>query len=290
MQAQQKAKAYEAELAGLGPDATEEQQIAVASKYAGPEKLLTMRQGALDRKAQRDIMIQGAADKRDQNKALIDARYDQMAMTAANEDQKRALEARRIEEKTAADKRHDETLRMLGVQRTETQRDIAQLRADVAANKPEKPLTEFQGRNVLFGTRAAQSDKILKTLEEKVSLTGMAAAGTLGAAGNFVMSSEQRRVRQAQRDFVNAVLRQESGAVISDAEFDNATKQYFPAPGDDKATIAQKRANRALAIKGFSRLAGPGGPDVQTIIDEPLLPGGSTDATPTGGWSIRPLP
>src|SRR3990167_4230766 len=75
MQAQQKAQAYEAELAGLGPDATEEQHIAVASKYAGPEKLLTMRQGALDRKAQRELLVQTATDRRDQNKALMSALF-----------------------------------------------------------------------------------------------------------------------------------------------------------------------------------------------------------------------
>ena len=88
------------------------------------------------------------------------------------------------------------------------------------------------------------------------------------------MSSEQQRVDQAQRDFVNAVLRQESGAVISDAEFANAKRQYFPTPGDSKAAIDQKRANRQLAIQGFARMSGPkGAADIKAIIDNPLLPG-----------------
>ncbi len=96
------------------------------------------------------------------------------------------------------------------------------------------------------------------------------------------MSSEQQRVTQAQRDFVNAVLRQESGAVISDAEFANAKKQYFPAPGDSPPVLAQKRANRQLAVQGFARMAGPKGAlDIQAIIKEPLLPGvPATNPTP----------
>lgn len=147
----------------------------------------------------------------------------------------------------------------------------------------EKPLTEFQGKAMLYGTRSAQADKILRSLEDTVSTVGLAAkqtaqgipvlGGVLGAAGNAMLSSEQQRVEQAQRDFVNAVLRQESGAVISDAEFANAKKQYFPQPGDTKEVRDQKRRNREIAINGFKRMAGPGGADIDAMRNEPLLPG-----------------
>ena len=102
----------------------------------------------------------------------------------------------------------------------------------------------------------------------------MEAGRSVGKAGNYLLSSEQQRVDQAQRDFVNAVLRQESGAVISDAEFANAQRQYFPSPGDDAKTIAQKRANRKLAIQGFAKMSGPKG-GVQEVMDAPLFPGGA---------------
>ena len=146
----------------------------------------------------------------------------------------------------------------------------------------DKPMTEFQGKAALYGTRAAQSDKVLKALEDKINLPGLAAGQATGMIGNVLMSSEQKRVNQAQRDFVNAVLRQESGAVISDAEFANAKQQYFPVAGDDNATKAQKRANRELAIKGFARMSGlKGAADIQEVVDEPLLPGvAATSPTP----------
>lgn len=143
----------------------------------------------------------------------------------------------------------------------------------------DKPMTEFQGKAALYGTRAAQSDKVLKALEDKISTTGLAMGQATGVVGNVLMSSEQRRVNQAQRDFVNAVLRQESGAVISDAEFDNAKKQYFPTTGDEKPELDQKRANRQLAIQGFARMAGPkGAADIKAIIDNSLLPGVNPNA------------
>lgn len=62
---------------------------------------------------------------------------------------------------------------------------------------------------------------------------------------------------QARRDFINAQLRRESGAVIGPDEFNNANKQYFPQPGDSEAVIRQKRDARRLAIESMGRSAGP---------------------------------
>ncbi len=70
------------------------------------------------------------------------------------------------------------------------------------------------------------------------------------AQGGFG-SENERKVRQAQREFVNAVLRLESGAAIGESEFASAAQQYFPQPGDTRDVIAQKRQARARAIQGL---------------------------------------
>jgi len=129
-----------------------------------------------------------------------------------------------------------------------------------------KAMTEFQGKSASFADRAAEADRILgglkynpaainsKNAVEGVPLIG----GALGAATNtLALSAQDQQAEQAQRDFINAVLRQESGAAIGASEFDNARKQYFPQPGDSKEVIAQKAANRKTAIAGLQRSAGP---------------------------------
>ena len=78
----------------------------------------------------------------------------------------------------------------------------------------------------------------------------MADAVGAGALANWTQSPQQQQVEQSQRDFVNAVLRRESGAAISNGEFDNARMQYFPQPGDSAKVIEQKRRNRELATRG----------------------------------------
>jgi hypothetical protein len=84
---------------------------------------------------------------------------------------------------------------------------------------------------------------------------------------NWALPEEALKVEQAQRDFINAVLRQESGASIGSSEFDSAKRQYFPQPGDTPEVIAQKRANRELVIKGFARQAGSGARDIAEIYN-----------------------
>ncbi|WP_455918758.1 phage tail tip lysozyme [Ensifer canadensis] len=76
-------------------------------------------------------------------------------------------------------------------------------------------------------------------------------------AENWMVGEDFQNFDQARRDFINAQLRRESGAVISPEEFDNANKQYFPQPGDGKDVLEQKRRNRQTVTNGMSRSAGP---------------------------------
>ena len=129
-------------------------------------------------------------------------------------------------------------------------------------------LTEAQGKATGFALRAKQASDILdivgkagavqpgviKRVGESVPLVGEG----LGTMLNATQTAPQQQVEQAQRAFVNAILRQESGAAINESEFVNAKKQYFPQPGDSKQVIEQKRLNRETAVKSLEVAAGPG--------------------------------
>lgn len=75
--------------------------------------------------------------------------------------------------------------------------------------------------------------------------------------GNYALTPQQQSFLQAERNFINAVLRRESGAVISDEEFKNARQQYIPQPGDSPQVIAQKKRNRETVLNSLARDAGP---------------------------------
>jgi hypothetical protein len=131
-----------------------------------------------------------------------------------------------------------------------------------------KPLTEFQGKATGYGARMLQANDILSSIgkngkiqpgEIKRTLLGVPLIGDfLGRRANFTQSEAQQQIEQAQLNFVNALLRQESGASIQSPEFESATRQYFPQPGDKEPVLKQKAQNRAVAIKALEIEAGPG--------------------------------
>jgi hypothetical protein len=161
----------------------------------------------------------------------------------------------------------------------------------VPIGQKNKPMNDAQSKANLFGTRMKESDRILSDLEGKYSPVAVNAkmaagevpgiGGALGYAGNKMLSDEGQQAEQAQRDFINAALRRESGAVISPSEFSNGQKQYFPQPGDSDAVLKQKRANRQLAIRGLEAEV-PGGFRTSPTLTNPGSEGGAS-----GGWSIQ---
>lgn len=119
--------------------------------------------------------------------------------------------------------------------------------------KSSKPATADQYNAALFAQRGATSSDIINQLGSQ--FTG-AQSIIGGALPNVLKSSERQQFDQATRDFINAVLRRESGAAIADTEFDSARKQYIPQPGDSAEVLAQKANNRNLAVTGIQRAAG----------------------------------
>ena len=121
------------------------------------------------------------------------------------------------------------------------------------------PLNESQSNAALYADRMRIANKIIS--DPKIGAAGtdlkQANLAKVPVAGNYMVSDEMQQLTQAQRDFINADLRKESGAVISPPEFENARLQYFPQPGDGPKVLAQKAKNRATALAGIERAAGP---------------------------------
>ncbi len=147
--------------------------------------------------------------------------------------------------------------------------------------KDDKPLTEGQAKDLAFGSRMRASNQIIDQLAEKgttTNISGMDAGMGMGRVITAMSSDKQQQLNQAKRDWINANLRRESGAVIGKDEFDSADRQYFPQIGDGDETVKQKKQNRMLAEQGV--LAGtPSG-----RRDELVKPGGG--AAPPGASAL----
>jgi hypothetical protein len=128
-------------------------------------------------------------------------------------------------------------------------------------NTKQRQPTANQTSAAGYAMRMQSSGDII----DKITAENSPAAGWGGAIQtaipsnvltNWAKTSAYQQLEQAQRDFVNAVLRRESGAVINPSEFINAQKQYFPMPGDSAKVLEQKKANRDMTLKGVVSSAG----------------------------------
>jgi len=157
---------------------------------------------------------------------------------------------------------YDQRERAIDVQKTNREEDIDRKEKETtyqhekdaaAADKPK----DKQYDAALFGRRIEQSEKDFEDLAKK----GYNRAGYIESVQanvpNEIASENTKRQDQAERNFVNAVLRRESGAAISAAEFSNAEQQYFPRAGDQQSVLDQKKRNREQAMVGLKVAAGP---------------------------------
>lgn len=123
-----------------------------------------------------------------------------------------------------------------------------------------KPATAAQQTVANYASRMQSSGQTISNFENDIagmnSLNYRAQNALIGTIGNSLASPLIQQYSQAKRDFINAVLRRESGAVISDSEFKNAEQQYFPQPGDSATAIQNKRKTRELVTNNFINASG----------------------------------
>ncbi|WP_426238181.1 hypothetical protein [Pararhizobium sp. DWP1-1-3] len=141
------------------------------------------------------------------------------------------------------------------VPQTQAQPNLGKQSAMIPLTEPKVTIDEKKA--MTFADRMKESGLVI----DEHGAAGQGIVDTLASkipfAGNYMVSDEFQNLDQARRNFINAQLRRESGAVISNEEFDNANKQYFPQPGDNKETIEMKRRNRQTVTDGMARDGGP---------------------------------
>lgn len=118
-----------------------------------------------------------------------------------------------------------------------------------------------QGKAASFLRRAINAETNFRGLGDVQprSLPGQAVKESLPNVSNLISDSDRQRADQAEREFIAAILRYDSGAAIPDSEFVSTGQIYFPRPGDTPEQLAQKAQSRRVAIEGLLSASGPEG-------------------------------
>lgn len=131
-----------------------------------------------------------------------------------------------------------------------------------------KAYTDSQAKAGTFAVRMQQAETEL-----------MAGKGRfLPFVPDFAKSADRRQFEQAERNFITAQLRRESGAAIADSEFEDARRIYIPLATDDEKTLQQKAAARQAALQGMKNESVGAFDELQSSLSTPV------DSGSVGGY------
>jgi hypothetical protein len=149
-----------------------------------------------------------------------------------------------------------------------------------------KPFTEGQSKDVVFATRAKGALEVLEPVaNELTSLTGRGADyDPTGLIRGRVQSPEYQVAKQSGDEFLQAILRKDTGAAITRDEQFLYGGTYLPQPGDGPAVLDAKRAARQRAVAAIEAGMSP----AQMLAQEKAL-SGSGGATDNQGLSAEDL-
>lgn len=173
------------------------------------------------------------------------------------------------------------------------ERELAARSSKDSADRSEKAnaAKPAQSTTAALATKAEQSERIFSELAAKGFDRSSYKSGVESLLPRVIQSGDLRKMDQAERNFVNSVLRDESGATITEDEMESARQQYFPRAGDPPEAVAQKAESRAIAIAGLKQKAGSA---IDTLAVQPSTGGpkksssGQAFAAPSQSPAIKP--
>jgi hypothetical protein len=152
---------------------------------------------------------------------------------------------------------------------------------------------EYQTKDAMLAERMLRSNDIIEKLMTPKTAGGVGYDPTRGAnawapdggiMGGILNSGEWKQYQGAAREGIAAILRKDTGAAVTDQEFEWYFPMFYPQPNDDAQTVADKKARRQAAAQA---LRGSSGPAFDKMFpDGPI--GAATPPAPAGG-GVRPV-
>jgi hypothetical protein len=113
-------------------------------------------------------------------------------------------------------------------------------------------LTEGQSKDSVFITRATGALPLIDKYGDALTDLTESVAGRTPIVGNYAKSQEFQQAEQAGKEFLQAILRKDTGAAITKEETAEYGSVYLPQPGDSAAVLAQKKEARGRAVRAIA--------------------------------------
>lgn len=114
-----------------------------------------------------------------------------------------------------------------------------------------KPMTEGQSKDTVFATRAEGALPLIDKFGDALTSLPESVAGQAPLIGNYMKTPEFQQAEQAGKEFLQAILRKDTGAAITAEETSEYGSVYLPRPGDSPEVLAQKKTSRIRALEAI---------------------------------------
>jgi hypothetical protein len=137
-----------------------------------------------------------------------------------------------------------------------------------AAAAGAKPFTEGQSKDIVYATRAEGALASLDPIANALTSRGEVAADWLPMGlGGGMQTDEYQVAKTAGDEFLQAILRKDTGAAITTQEQALYGATYLPRPGDSPARLQYKQEARKRAVEALKGGMSP----AQIIAQEKAL-------------------
>lgn len=146
-----------------------------------------------------------------------------------------------------------------------------------ASGATAKPFTEAQSKDVVYATRAKGALSALDPLADKLADRSDIAAGWLPfGLGGGMQDPDYQVAKTAGDEFLQAILRKDTGAAITPVEQDLYGETYLPRPGDSAERLTYKSQARQRAVAAIEAGMSP----AQIIAQERAIQASNPDIPP----------
>ena len=123
-------------------------------------------------------------------------------------------------------------------------------------------LTEGQSKDINYYRRGFSANQELSDpkLEAALGQFTDSFAGNFGALGRVFQDEDYQKGKRAANEFLAMVLRKDTGAAVTNQEFELYAPMYIPMPGDKPGVIEAKRNARRQFLAGMEMGSGTAAP------------------------------
>jgi hypothetical protein len=127
----------------------------------------------------------------------------------------------------------------------------------------EEDLKEHQSKDALYSERMIRTEldlRRIQNLDEKGNAQGYDPTPSWKRAApdwNIATSGKGQEYQRASREWIAGLLRKDTGAAVTQTEWDLYFPTYFPQPGDTAQVVLDKQRARIALAKGLRNSSGP---------------------------------